>query len=134
MKLETQMRIAANLKRLRNSRGLSQTDIAAKLQMDRSIFSLYESGRRSPDTEALYHISRYLGVPMELLLETDPDRVVSEAACLEVCDDGERKLMSVFRTLSPFSKGRLLEKAESLAEGDAFQKAQRKALQEKSNR
>lgn len=134
MKLETQMRIAANIKRLRNSCGLNQAEIAAKLQMDRSLFSLYESGRRSPDTEVLYQISRCFGVPMELLIESEPDKIVSDASCLELCSDGERKLVNIFRALSPFSKGRLLEKAESLVEWDRFRQAQRKALQQNIKR
>ena len=132
MKLETQMKIAANLKQLRHSKGLSQAQLSSKVHMDRSIYALYESGRRTPDLEFLYMLSKFFGIRMELLFDTDPERVISEAAYYEVCDDGDIQILTLFRDLSPFSKGRLLEKAETLAEWDAFRADQLKELQERS--
>jgi len=131
MKLETQMRIAENLKRLRVSKCLSQAEIAAALKLDRSSLSLYESGRRTPDAEGLLQIARYFGVQMELLMETDPNRIVSEVACYEICSGSEQELLTIFRRLTPFSRGRLLEKAAALAEWDDFRAAQQKALQKR---
>ncbi len=73
MKLETQMQIAANLKALRQSKGISQRELAAKMGLDRSIYSLYENGRRVPDSEVLFLLSKFVQVPRELLFETSPD-------------------------------------------------------------
>ncbi len=129
MKLETQMQIAANLKALRQSKGISQRELAAKMGLDRSIYSLYENGRRVPDSELLYLLSKFFQVPMELLFETSPDKVVSEAAHRALYQDIDGEILSLFRALTPFSKGRLLEMACHLAEGDAFRAEQRKALE-----
>lgn len=128
MKLETQMKIATNLKMLRTSKGLSQTEIAAMLDIDRSSFALYESGRRIPDAEALLKIARYFGIRMELLLEVEPDKIVSEAIDAEICEEGERELLSLFRAMTLFSRGRLLEKAQELVKEDHFRAEQRKVL------
>lgn len=129
MKLETQMRLAENLKRLRISRGLSQVRIAEDLKLDRSSLSLYESGRRTPDAEGLLQIAHYYGIQMELLLEADPNVIVSEVACCEICSGSEQELLTIFRHLTPFSRGRLLEKAAALADWDNYRAAQQKALQ-----
>ena len=53
MKYDTQMRLASNLKRLRVSYGFSQKDLAERLQIDRSLYALYENGKRCPDPELL---------------------------------------------------------------------------------
>lgn len=134
MKLETQLRIAANLKRLRRSKDLSQAQLSGMVEVDRSIYALYESGKRTPDVEFLYLVAKIYGIRMETLFDADPDKIVSEAAFNEVCDDGDLKILSLFRDLTPFSKGRLLEKAETLAEWDAFRADQRRELENRKNR
>jgi transcriptional regulator with XRE-family HTH domain len=131
MRYETQMKIAANLKCLRNSRSISQAEIASYLKMDRSLFALYESGRRTPDAELLLQLSLYFGVPMELLLVAEPDRLLDESACPHAHSELEMQLLVAFRMLTAFSQGRLLERAESLAEWDSLLREQKRALQEK---
>lgn len=114
MKYETQMRLAANLKQLRTFNGFSQAQLAAELEMDRSVLALYESGRRTPDPETLYAIARVYGISMEILLVTEPCRILSEAETWRYLEESERELLHVYRRLSTFSRGRLLEKAEDL--------------------
>ncbi len=119
MKLETYMRLAANMKLLRISNGLTQTELARRLQSDRSVLALYESGRRNPDLEIVYKLSKLYGIQMETLLECDPVNIIGEAVYMKVCENGERELVESFRRLSAFSKGRLLEKAEDLLAWDS---------------
>ena len=114
MKLETQMRLSANMKLLRVSNGYTQTELAKRLQSDRSVLALCESGRRSPDLETVYKLSKIYGVRMETMLECDPVNIIGETVYMKVCENGERELIDMFRRLSAFSKGRLLEKAEDL--------------------
>ena len=106
MEFQTQMRLAANLRQLRVSSGLSQSELARRLQADRSMLALYESGRRNPDLETVYKLSKLYGLRMETLLECDPVNIVGEAAYAKVCEDGEKNLVWTFRKLSLFSKGR----------------------------
>lgn len=120
MKYETQMRLAANLKQLRVFSSYSQVELAGKLQIDRSVLALYESGRRCPDPETLYAIAQVYGLPMEILLLTDPNLIAHEAAYWKAHEKGERELLHFFRRLSSFSRGRLLEKAEDLLVWDSM--------------
>lgn len=128
MKLNTQQKIAANLKMLRLSRNLKQADLAERLDIDRSVYALYENCRRAPDLDTLDNLCRFYGIRIELLMQSSPEQIVSEAAYCAVCEDGDRKILTLFRGLSLFSKGKLLEKAENLAEWDAFYANQREQL------
>ena len=85
MKYNTQMRLASNLKRLRVSYGFSQKELAERLQIDRSLYALYESGKRCPDPELLYDVARIFGIRMEILLDSDPESVASQADCSKLC-------------------------------------------------
>jgi len=129
MKLETQKRLAANIRRLRNSKGLSQVYMARYLCIDRSLYTQYELGRRCPDAEILNDIARMYGIHVDMILNCDTDSIVSQAALESVYDDGDRKLLTMFHSLSPFSKGRLLEKAEDLLAWDAMMAEKQKAFQ-----
>lgn len=119
MKYDTQMRLAANLKQLRMINGYSQAKLAEKLQTDRSVLALYESGKRCPDPEMLYSLAQIYGLTVEVLLVTHPDMIADEAACRSAIEKGEQELLYLFRRLSSFSRGRLLEKAEDLLLWDA---------------
>ncbi|MGN1144350.1 MAG: helix-turn-helix domain-containing protein [Anaerovoracaceae bacterium] len=127
MKYNTQMRLASNLKRLRVSYGFSQKELAERLQIDRSLFALYESGKRCPDPELLYDVARIFGIRMEILLDSDPDSVASQADCSNLCGDEDLRLLSIYRRLSPFSKGLLMERAEWLEMTDRTRLEQKKA-------
>ena len=131
MEFQTQMRLAANLRQLRVSSGLSQSELARRLQADRSMLALYESGRRNPDLETVYKLSKMYGLRMETMLECDPVNILGEVTYRKVCEDGEKNLVWTFRKLSLFSKGRLLEKAEDLAALDAgFGSMQEKRMEQ----
>ena len=128
MKYDTQMRLASNLKRLRVSYGFSQKDLAERLQIDRSLYALYENGKRCPDPELLYDAARIFGIRMEILLDSDPESVASQADCSTLCSEEDLRLLSIYRRLSPFSKGALLERAVFLEESDQIRDAQKKAF------
>lgn len=128
MKYDTQIRLAANLRRLRVSYGFSQKELAERLQIDRSLYALYESGKRCPDPELLYDAARIFGIRMEILLDADPESVASQADCSTLCSEEDLRLLSIYRRLSPFSKGALLERAELLEVSDRVRDAQKKAF------
>ena len=134
MKLETQIRLAANLRRLRICRDFSQAQLAELLGINRSLYALYENGQRCPDAELLYEAAKFYGVTMELLLSANPEFVTGEAECSKVCQDGEHQLLTLFHDMSPFSKGRLLERAEYLAAWDSSMATRQKALRNSNKR
>lgn len=134
MSLETQKRISQNLRTLRCMNGMTQTELSEKIHMDRSYYTLLESGRRNLDLDLVYSIAKLFGIKMELLFETEPERIISEAEFYKVCENEDLKMLDLFHGLTPFSKGRLIEKAEVLAEGDAFRAKQHEKLKRKELR
>ena len=60
--------LADNLKRIRKSKGLSQQDLADKLNTSKQVISRYERGERDPKTDMLFKLSDALDVnPWDLM-------------------------------------------------------------------
>ena len=57
-------RIAA----LRRERGMSQADLAAKIQVSPSALGMYEQGRREPSADTMVALARALDVTTDFLL------------------------------------------------------------------
>ena len=64
---------ASNLRRLRSERGLSQCQLAAEAELDRSYLSRLENARNSATLELVAKLAEVLDVdPAELLTRTEP--------------------------------------------------------------
>ncbi len=131
MNLDTQKRIAANLKVLRTCKDMSQAQIADMIGISRSLYTHYELGRRTPDAEVLYNISKRFGIDMAMLFEADPQEFVNQMSNNQFCDDDLMELTSFYRKLSPFAKGMLMERAMYLLDWDRFREENQRALDEK---
>ena len=59
---------ATRLRQCRELLGLSQKQLAERTEMDQSLISHYESGRRDPSIANLVRLKVALGVPYEMLL------------------------------------------------------------------
>lgn len=59
------------LKELRTMRGLSQVELADKLEVSKSTIGAYETGDRSPSREGLEQIADFFNVDMDYLLGRD---------------------------------------------------------------
>ena len=64
MKLETQKQIGENLKILRTSNCMSQSEIADIAGVSRALYAGYELGKRTPDAEVLFLISSRFEINM----------------------------------------------------------------------
>ena len=60
--------LGQRIARLRRQAGLSQAQLAARLQISPSAMGMYEQGRREPSVDILLRISRELGVTVDHLL------------------------------------------------------------------
>lgn len=70
------MNFSANLKQLREEKGMTQQDLANVLQVSRSTVAGYETKNKQPDYEKLLKLSHYFGVSIEYLLigsEEEPE-------------------------------------------------------------
>ncbi|MDB5438455.1 MAG: putative HTH-type transcriptional regulator y4dJ [Caulobacteraceae bacterium] len=61
-------RVAANIKRLRTERELSQEELAHRAGMDRTYISQIERGVKSPTVETLEKVANGLGVTISDLI------------------------------------------------------------------
>lgn len=131
MKIETQERIAKNLKTIRISNCLNQSQMAEFAGVSRSVYISYENGKRSPDAEVLFNISARFGLNMNVFFEHDYYKVLSYIENGELYDDGLVKLIKNYKDLSSFSKGMLIERSECLKDWDKMKEEQRRILEEK---
>ena len=63
----------SNLRRARIASGLSQKDLAEKIGVAKSTYSLYESGKREPGIEIIRRLTLALDISAETLLGIDRD-------------------------------------------------------------
>ena len=67
--------LAANLRKIRMRKNLTQRYIAKELHLDRSTYSYYELGETEPSLEKLVELSRLLEVSADQLLGLEPLRL-----------------------------------------------------------
>ena len=78
-----------NIKAIRKEKGLSQQELAVKLNVVRQTISKWEQGLSVPDSEMLISLSEALETPVSTLLgetivETDADRLTAISEKLEI--------------------------------------------------
>mgnify|MGYP002558497203 FL=1 len=130
MKLETQKHIARNLRTLRTSHCISQTEMASLAGVTRASYASYELGNRLPDAEVLFEISNRFGIGMNALFEPDTYNFLSQLERSEFYDDRLAELVSKYKSLSAFAKGMLFERVTWLTELDKMIASNRKAFEE----
>lgn len=59
-------RLSTALRTLRVNAGLKQEELAGLLQVSRSTYSYYELGVTAPDVSALYLLSRFYGIAVDV--------------------------------------------------------------------
>lgn len=118
MNLETQLRIADNLKALRITRDLNQEEFADTIGVSRSLYARYELAKTVPDAEFLYNTANLFGFDYGILFEADRQTFLSHLAASQFCDDELQELMSMFRKLSPVARGMVLERTLNLLNWD----------------
>lgn len=100
--------LGARIAALRREAGLSQAELAKRLQISPSAMGMYEQGRREPSMETLVAIAREFGVSTDYLLTGSP-REQEEAAFQEMLlgriQSADRRLEQ--RQDRPFSRQEL---------------------------
>ena len=74
-----QVELGKTLRLYRKSQGWNQQFIADQLNIDRSTYSYYESGRTSPSIDSLIRLSKIFNVSIEELLNIRPDEPLAVA-------------------------------------------------------
>lgn len=93
------------LRKLRNSKALTQTEVAKKLNLSYKVLSNYELDRRQPDFETLVKICDYFNVTIDYMLNrTNAHKHYKEAAL----DTKSEKLLYLFEKLPDSCKNNVL--------------------------
>ena len=71
--------MGARIAALRKEAGLSQAELAEKLQISASAMGMYEQGRREPSAQMLVSLAQTLGVTTDYLLTGIPSPDQKEA-------------------------------------------------------
>lgn len=104
------------LKVLRTEKELSQTQLAAVLGITQDSISLWEKGKRVPDTQYVVKLADFFGVSTDYLLGRSDDfgnvNILSNAPAHS---EKEETLLQYFRMLSPELQGAALDTVRVLA-------------------
>lgn len=84
---------ANRLKKLREQKGLSQAEIARRLNINRITYSQYEMGRRHPDYETLNKIADFYGVSIDYLLGRKLNDEIEVVDLEEVLESKTKKVV-----------------------------------------
>lgn len=122
MGIELQQRVSHNLAVLRQNAKISQSALCSKVSIARSTYAQYEQGGRLPDVSTLYALCKFYHVNMNTVLNGDVQAVLQEYFLYQEYTREETKLLALYNSLSDFSKGRLFEHAEELAQLDRRRK------------
>ena len=108
--------IGENIRKLRESAGMSQEQLAAAIGKTRSAVSQYESGKIVPRMGVVEDIAHIFRVSKSAILEeTSKDN--------EALSSIESELLALFRSMDTSGRERLMEQAEFLAARHPLNKA-----------
>ena len=65
------MKICKRIKELRVAKGISQQELAAEIEYEKSNMSRLESGRVNPKIATLYKVAKALGISVSDIVEVD---------------------------------------------------------------
>lgn len=84
--MDTMEYFSERLKKLREEKGISQTELGEALGISRSSISFYEKSERVPDIELLSDMARYFEVPVDYLLGLSNAKSTNEPELKAICD------------------------------------------------
>jgi transcriptional regulator with XRE-family HTH domain len=111
---------AERLKELRNTRKITQADLAKLLGISKSTISMYERGERTPDFALLERICDYFNIDMDYLLGRDNrstyymDPEVARLAQEAYDDPDTRLLLDARKDLSKEDLGMVIDLVKRL--------------------
>lgn len=85
--------IGSCLKKLRTSHGLTQVDLAAKLNIHRTTYTKYENNSNAPEIDTLITIADFYGITLDELLGHAPK--AKETILLSAYERFEENIQSV---------------------------------------
>lgn len=91
-----------NIKNLRKEQGLSQTELADKIFINKSMVSAYEKGTRMPSLGALIQLSNVLNVSIDYLLGIQKENTNDRASTISISGLTEKQKKIVSELIETF--------------------------------
>ena len=88
---------AETLKNLRTKKGLTQTQLASRLWLNKSIISAYETEQRMPSLDVLIKLSYEFNVSMEYLLGIEKNKTIDVSDLTDEQISAINNLIELFR-------------------------------------
>ncbi|MBQ2931887.1 MAG: helix-turn-helix transcriptional regulator [Clostridia bacterium] len=88
---------AETLKNLRTKKGLTQTQLADRLWLNKSIISAYENEQRMPSLDVLIKLSYEFNVSMEYLLGIEKNKTIDISDLTDEQISAINNLIELFR-------------------------------------
>ena len=88
--------IGENIKRLREQRGMSQAELARRINKTRAAVSQYESDETKPRMGVVEEMARVFRVPKSAIIESNVHYTM-----VNLMSDDERELVELYRALPP---------------------------------
>ncbi|MGC2873874.1 helix-turn-helix domain-containing protein [Ihubacter sp. rT4E-8] len=120
MNLDVQMKIAGNIRSLRNAFGYTQTEVSDELHICRSTYALFETGKKVPGADTILDLAEFYHVKVSTVLQSSNDHFLEDALCIDKENKNLIALLDVYNQLSPHSQGRLLERAVTMLEEESL--------------
>ena len=108
-----------NLIKLRKNLGLTQQQVAAKLGIDRTTYTKYETGVSEPSFEMLIRLSQLLGISLDELFGAPIDDRLSVSVSDNSADKlspDEQQLLAAYRSLNGERKQRVIDDLKNMNE------------------
>ncbi len=93
---------AKNIKNLRKESGLTQTELANKIYINKSMISAYEKGTRMPSLDALIALSETLNVSIDFLLGIQRDNINDRETTIDISGLTEKQKKIVATLIETF--------------------------------
>lgn len=120
--------LGARLRSLRKQDDLNQSVVANALGVARSTISMWESGEREPDFEALEALADYFNVPISTFFPSGEGEDINPLSSLS---EPERQLLSSYRNLNTEGQSKLLDYADDLVSSGKYIKSNSSDLGQK---
>lgn len=111
------MGIAENIKRERINAGMTQEQLAERLDVARSTITQWETGWTQPRMGAVARLAEVFGMSVSEMVADDPTRRDGDITL----SSEERELISLFRSMDKRARNDLLAIASSLSPSSAGQ-------------
>lgn len=114
------MSFSEKLRSAREAKGYTQQQVADYMQIDKSTYCGYETGKRQPDVQKIKQLSKYLDVSGDELLETG--YAVSPNNEIDILDEIDVAFYGDYKELTEANKETLRAMARVLKEQESKNK------------